>query len=148
MTRPEHDAAGDPFDPFGQWKAMREANVDAWSKMMVQLVNTDAYAQTTGAMLDAWLTTSAPFRKAVEAAMTQALVNLNMPTRGDVTALAERLVNIEMRLDDLDAKLDNGKRPARKASGSRNTPASPAENLEYNLEHAQSRLISTLSEGD
>jgi hypothetical protein len=29
-----------------------------------------------------------------------------MPTRADVTGLAERLTNIEMRLDDLDAKID------------------------------------------
>ena len=55
-------------------------------------------------MLDAWLTSSAPFRKAVEKAMTQVLVNLNMPTRADVISLAERLTNIEMRLDDLDAR--------------------------------------------
>ena len=87
--------------------------MDAWSKMMIQFVNTEAYAQATGAMLDAWLTTSAPFRKAVEAAMTQALVNLNMPTRGDVTALADRLTNIEMRLDDLEAKLDESLRARR-----------------------------------
>ena len=69
-----------PFDPTGMFKSMRDANMDAWSKMMIQLVNTDAYAQATGTMLDAWLTTSAPFRKALETAMTQVLTNLNMPT--------------------------------------------------------------------
>ena len=88
---------------------MRDTGMDAWSKMMIQLVNTEAYAQATGAMLDAWLTTSAPFRKAIEATMTQALTKLNMPTRADVTSLAERLTNIEMRLDDLEAKLDEGR---------------------------------------
>jgi hypothetical protein len=93
---------------------MRDTNVDMWSKMMVQLVNTEAYAQATGAMLDAWLATSAPFRKALEATMTQVLTNLNMPTRADVTGLAERLTNIEMRLDDLEAKIDEGQRAARK----------------------------------
>jgi len=118
-----------PFDPTGLFKTVRDSGLDAWSKMMVQFVNTDAYAQTTGAMLDAWLTTSAPFRKAVEAAMTQALVNLNMPTRGDVTGLAERLVNIEMRLDDLEAKLDAGKKPARKGPAHRNAPAGTTEDL-------------------
>ena len=77
-------------------------------------------------MLDAWLTTSAPFRKVIEAAMTQVLANLNMPTRDDVTRLAERLTNIEMRLDDLDAKLDEGRRaPRRTAAGPKSTR--PAE---------------------
>ena len=100
------------------FKTMRDANMDAWSKMMIQLVNTDAYAQATGTMLDAWLTTSAPFRKALETTMTQALTNLNMPTRADVTSLAERLTNIEMRLDDLEAKLDESLR-----AGARPPPA-------------------------
>jgi hypothetical protein len=99
-----------PFDPTGMLKTMRDANMEAWSKMMIQLVNTEAYAQATAVMLDAWLSTSAPFRKALETATTQALVSLNMPTRADVISLAERLTNIEMRLDDLEAELDEVQR--------------------------------------
>jgi len=38
--------------------------------------------------------------------MTRTLALLNMPTRSDVSSLAERLTNIELRLDDLDARLD------------------------------------------
>ena len=45
------------------FKGFRDANMDAWSKVMVDLVNSDSYAESTGAMLDAWLTSSAPFRK-------------------------------------------------------------------------------------
>ena len=105
------------FDPFGAWKNMRDSGMDAWSKMMIQLVNTDAYAQATGAMLDAWLTSSAPFRKAIESAMTQVLTQLNMPTRTDITSLAERLTHIEMRLDDLEAKLDERPHQPRPAPG-------------------------------
>ena len=103
-----------PFDPTGMIKSVRDQGMDAWSKMMVQLVNTEAYSQATGAMLDAWLQTSAPFRKALEATMTQVLTNLNMPTRGDITGLAERLTNIELRLDDMEAKIDDVQRAARK----------------------------------
>src|SRR5262249_58931927 len=102
------------FDPFGPWKGMRDAGMDAWSKMMIQLVNNEAYAQASGAMLDAWLTSSAPFRKAIESTMTQVLTQLNMPTRSDITGLAERLTNIEMRLDDMEAKLDESQRAAHK----------------------------------
>ena len=94
------------FDAFGAWKNMRDAGMDAWSKMMIQLVNNDAYAQASGAMLDAWLTSSAPFRKAIESTMTPLLRQLNMPTRTDITSLADRLTHVEMRLDDLQAKLD------------------------------------------
>jgi hypothetical protein len=104
-----------PFDPTGMFKDMRGAAMDSWSKMMIQCVNTDAYAKATGAMLDAWLSASAPFRKAVEGAMAQVLANLGLPIRADVTGLAERLTHIEMRLDDLEAKLDEGLRPGRGA---------------------------------
>jgi hypothetical protein len=109
-----------PFDPSGLLKQMRDANLDAWSKTMIELVHSDAYARATGALLDGWLSTSAPFRKALESAVTQALANLSLPSRGDVTALAERLTNIEMRLDDMDAKLDECLRAAAKPrAGSR-----------------------------
>ena len=47
------------------------------------------------------------------------LTKLNMPTRPDVIGLAERLTNIEMRLDDLEAKLDEGLRPAKGRAGAR-----------------------------
>ena len=95
-----------PFDPAGMFKEMRDANMDAWSKMMVDLVNTDAYAESTGRMLDAWLSSSAPFRKLVENSMSQALANLKLPSLDDMARLNERLTNIEMRLDDMDAKMD------------------------------------------
>ena len=123
----ENNDTFNPFDPTGLFKGLREANMDAWSKMMIQLVHTDGYARATGAMLDAWLSSSVPFRKALEAAMAQVLAGLNMPTRADVTGLAERLTHIEMRLDDLEAKLDEALRPARKPAGPKNKH-SPAEN--------------------
>jgi polyhydroxyalkanoate synthesis regulator phasin len=95
-----------PFDPFGTMRAMRDTYVDAWSKMMLDLVSSQEYADVTGRMLDTYLTASAPFRQAIQATMTQVLTELNLPTRSDVTSLAERLTNIEFRLDDLDARLD------------------------------------------
>lgn len=111
----ENNEAFDIFDPTGMLKTMRNESMDAWSKMMIELVNTDAYAEATGSLLDTWLSSSAPFRKAIENSMTQALGNLNMPTRAEITSLAQRLTNIELRLDDLDAKLDESLAKAHKS---------------------------------
>lgn len=119
MSTSQKDVPFNPFDPTGMFKDMRDATMESWSKMMIQLVNTDAYAHATGAMLDAWSSSSAPFRKAMETVMTQVLSNLSMPTRADVISLAERLTNIEMRLDDLEAKLDEKVQATRKATGSK-----------------------------
>lgn len=102
MTQPENAS---PFDPFGAWNRMRDTYMDAWSRAMVDLVNSDAYSQAMGTWLDNYLTMSAPFQRMLESTMAQALANLNMPSRADITALAERLTNIEMRLDDLEARL-------------------------------------------
>ena len=110
MSQSNDKQAFDPFDPTGMLKQMRDSNMETWSKVMTEFVNTEAYAESTGAMLDAWLTTSGPFRKAMESSMGQAMAQLNMPTRDDITRLAERLTNIEMRLDDLDARLSEGSR--------------------------------------
>ncbi|MCA9258785.1 MAG: hypothetical protein KDA61_06280 [Planctomycetales bacterium] len=95
-----------PFDPFGVMKQMRDSGLEQWSNAMSQWVHSDAYAQATGQMLDAWLTTSRPLREAMQTALSHALAQCNMPSRDEVTRLAERLTNIEMRLDDMDAKLD------------------------------------------
>ena len=121
-TMSQNNDTFNPFDPTGMFKTVREQGMESWSKMMVQLVNSDSYSQATGTMLDGWLSSSAPFRKVLEAIMTQVLTNLSMPTRSDVVSLAERLTNIEMRLDDMDAKLDECLRAGRKTAGSKGRP--------------------------
>lgn len=95
-----------PFDPFEPFRGMRDAYLDAMSKTMIDAVNTEGYAQATGAMLDYYLSASAPFREALEKSMVQALQQLSLPSRQELAALAERFTNLEMRVDDLDAKLD------------------------------------------
>jgi hypothetical protein len=85
---------------------MADAGMKAWAKMMIQAVNSEAYSQASGAMLDTVLTTSAPFRETVQKIMLEALHQFSMPSRDDVLSLAERLANIELKLDDVDAKLD------------------------------------------
>ncbi len=52
------------------------------------------------------MSASAPLREAVDKSMLQALQQLSLPSRQEVAALAERFTNVEMRLDDIDAKLD------------------------------------------
>jgi hypothetical protein len=113
--QPETPNPLDPFDTWTamrdaslkSWTAMRDANLEALSKMLIDLVNSEAYSQATGQWLDTYLTLSQPFQRVLETTMTQVLTRLNMPVRTEMTSLAERLTNVEMRLDDLDAKLDD-----------------------------------------
>jgi Poly(R)-hydroxyalkanoic acid synthase subunit (PHA_synth_III_E) len=113
--QPETPNPLDPFDTWTamrdaslkSWTAMRDANLEALSKMLIDLVNSEAYSQATSQWLDTYLTLSQPFQRVLETTMTQVLTRLNMPVRTEMTSLAERLTNVEMRLDDLDAKLDD-----------------------------------------
>ena len=112
--QPETTNPLDPFDTLNRmrdaslktWHMMRDASLETWSKLMIDLVNSEAYSQVTSQWLDTYLTLSQPFQRVLETTMTQVLTRLNMPIRTEMTSLAERLTNIEMRLDDLDAKLD------------------------------------------
>ena len=92
-----------PFEAFGK---MRDAYLESMSKVMIDAVNTEEYAQATGTLLDSYLSLSAPFRAAMDKAMVMALEQFSLPSRQQVVALAERFTNLEMRLDDIEAKLD------------------------------------------
>jgi hypothetical protein len=107
---------GKDFDPVGAYREMRDNYLDVWAKTMVDAVNSEAYAKASGTMLDTCLTASAPFREAMEKSMLQGLAQLSMPSRADFISLAERLTNVEIKLDDLDAKLDEIGNSIRKAS--------------------------------
>jgi hypothetical protein len=134
----EQQETPNPLDPFDTWNAMRDASLKSWtamrdanlealSKMMIDLVNSEAYSQATSQWLDAYLTISQPFQRVIETTMTQALTRLNMPVRTEVTSLAERLTNVEMRLDDLDAKLDDIQRAIKALAASNRAADTPAE---------------------
>ena len=103
MAAEKNGTAADPFEAF---RKMRDTYLEGVSKVMIDAVNTEEYAQATGALLNNYLTLSAPFREALDKAMIMALEQFSLPSRQQVTALAERFTNLEMRLDDLDAKLD------------------------------------------
>ena len=103
MAAEKNATAADPFEAF---RKMRENYLEGMSKVMIDAVNTEEYAQATGALLNNYLTLSAPFREALDKAMIMALEQFSLPSRQQVVALAERFTNLEMRLDDLDAKLD------------------------------------------
>jgi len=110
------------------WKSMRDTSLDSWSKTMIETVNSDEYSRTTGQWLDTYLTLSQPFRRIIDLMMTQVLTGLNMPLRTDVTSLAERLTNIETRLDDQDAKLDDILSAIKTVSVSKPTTPKPISN--------------------
>lgn len=126
MSEPQ-EKTSKTYDPFEPFRTMRDAYLDAMAKAMVETVNTEAYAQATGTMLEGYLSAVAPFREALDKSMLQALQQLELPSRLEVAALGERFTNVEMRLDDMDAKLDAiGKRMDEAGSMPESAPGKPA----------------------
>jgi hypothetical protein len=132
--------AGRQIDPFEALRKIRDSYLDAMAKVMVNAVNTEGYAQATGAMLDSYLTATAPFREALEASMVHGLEQLSLPSRQEVAALAERFTNFEMRLDDMDAKLDEITRTIRSAE----RQIEPEPNKRQNAKSGASAVRSTV----
>jgi hypothetical protein len=127
-----------PFDPFDPLRGVRDAYLDAMAKSMIEAVNSEGYAQATGAMLDTYLTASAPFRDALEKSMVHALEKLSLPSRQELAVLAERFTNVEMRLDDMDAKLDEiAKRSAAAEAAPRPGPPESARSAARPAEPAK-----------
>ena len=126
-TESEKPHSLDPFEMWREardaglegWRSLRDTGLASWSKMMIDFVNSEEYSRATAQWLDTYLTVSQPFRQGVESAMTQVLTGLNIPTRDDVLGLATRLTNIEIRLDDMDAKLDDIQRSVSTLSASK-----------------------------
>jgi hypothetical protein len=103
---------------------MRDAYLEIWSKNLIETVNSVGYAKASGAALDGFLAVAAPFKEPTEKAMLNMLQQLNIPTSADFAALAGRFTNVELLLDNLDAKLDriekllSGRQPATSAEAS------------------------------
>jgi chromosome segregation ATPase len=94
------------MNPFGPWQALGEANMNAWSRMMTNAIRRDVFTQVLGNYLDTYLTTSEAFQKAIVQYMNGLLPRLSLPSRNEVTALAEHVSTIEQCLNDLDAKTE------------------------------------------
>ena len=72
------------LDPTGMLQGMRNVAVEAWTGNPPVAI----------------------FQQAIEQSMTQALMQLNMPTRTDVTSIGDRLGLLEQRMSDIERRLD------------------------------------------
>ena len=105
MSEAEAGATKQP-DPTEKFRELRDAYLEIWSKNLIDTVNSEGYAKASGAALDGYLAVAAPFKEPTEQVMLKTLQQLNMPSSADFAGLAGRFTNIEMQMDNIDAKLD------------------------------------------
>jgi hypothetical protein len=78
----------------------------SWAGVLSETVASENVASQAGKQLETMLETTKLFQQQMKVYMEQYLQQINLATRGQVSSIAERLTHIEMRLDDLEAKLD------------------------------------------
>lgn len=93
-------------DPFANMIQFYDNWTKAWAKTMSETVASPRFAETMARQTEGSLEFWSLVRRQVGEAMEQYLQQMSLPTQSEVVSLAERLTTIEMRLDDVDAKLD------------------------------------------
>jgi polyhydroxyalkanoic acid synthase PhaR subunit len=90
-----------PPDPFELWRQIYETNEKAWSAVLERTVNNPAFAESTGKILETFLSA----QKTVRDNMRSYLEQINLPTREDIARLGELIVALEEKVDQLDDRL-------------------------------------------
>lgn len=102
----EAETAASQPDPMEKMRELRDAYLETWSKYLIETVNSESYAKASGAALNSYLDVAAPLKEPAEQALLRTLEQLHIPSSSDFAGLAGRITNIEMQLDNADAKLD------------------------------------------
>ena len=94
------------FSLLKSLRGARDSLMEDLAKVTLAVTSTHAYQRASAAIARPQLLASALLREKREAAMSDVLAQLNMPSREEVLTLSKRLTRIEMVLDDLGAGMD------------------------------------------
>ena len=93
-------------DPFSQMVQFYDDWTKTWSGAASEMVSNKSFADSMAQQLESTLSTTQLMRRQMNELMEQSLQQMNLPTRREILGMAERMTSIEMRLDDMEAKLD------------------------------------------
>ena len=106
----------DPKELFAMWRQLYDANEKVWTQASGEFMETPAFAQWQGKMLETFL----GFQKAWKDSATAQLEAANIATREDLVRLGELIVGLEEKVDQLADRL--GASPARPAARAQASP--------------------------
>lgn len=91
-----------PLDPFALWRDMVSQFEKGANRLTNETTRSDQFTQGMGKAMSATLAA----KKISDEISTRYLTALNLPTRGDIEALGERLLSIEDRLIAMSAAIE------------------------------------------
>jgi hypothetical protein len=90
-------------DPLALWKSFTEKNEETWTKFMQQAVSTPEFAQAFGRTAN----NKASYRQMVKQTAKTYLEAADMPSRDDLTRLAEQIVSLDAKVDNIEDGLSD-----------------------------------------
>lgn len=93
MTEP----SAQPTDPFEPMRRSYEEALDNWSTMMEQMVGAEGFASASNQLLKQYVEIEKSIRETSRATADA----LHIPTKDDVARVAEQIVNVERKVDEV-----------------------------------------------
>jgi hypothetical protein len=99
-------------DIFSLWPEWNKANQDLWNRMLQSWIETETFAQLLGKAMQNYLTMHEAFGKALQEYMVQALQTMKIASADDITRLAEMIINLENKVDQLADEVEKASKTA------------------------------------
>jgi hypothetical protein len=98
-----------PNDMVETWRKAAADAEQRWNDFFNELMGTEAFGQIMARSMDGFLS----FQSTMASGMEQYLRAFNLPSRSDLTMLAERVAMLEQKIDALASLLERERLPAR-----------------------------------
>jgi polyhydroxyalkanoic acid synthase PhaR subunit len=96
-------AGNSPADPFTFFKQWYDASSETWAKVVEEAIGSDEFQRLNSRFLENYASFAKAFRRASE----EYLKALQLPTRSDITRVAELVVSLEEKVDKIEDGLDD-----------------------------------------
>jgi uncharacterized protein Yka (UPF0111/DUF47 family) len=93
-------------DPFQQMVQFYDDWTKTWASAASEMVSSKSFADSVAQQLESTLSVTQLMRRQMSEFMEQSLRGMSLPTHKQIVEMAERITHLEMRLDDMEAKLD------------------------------------------
>jgi hypothetical protein len=93
-------------DAFSQMVQFYDDWTKTWANAASEMVSSKPFADAVAEQLESTLSVTQLMRHQMSEIMEQSLQQMSLPTRKQIVEMADRMTHLEMRLDDMEAKLD------------------------------------------
>lgn len=124
----------EPFTFFRDWY---NATNEIWSKLVEQYIGSEQFMETSTPFLESYASFFKTFRRANE----EFFQNLQLPTRSDIARIAELVITLEEKVDQLDDTLDNSQ-----SNDITHEAVTGIQGQIHTLEHKLNELPTTLAQ--